>query len=134
MKSRTRRLALTAAFLASGLVAWLAIVRLNVPTVVDGYPLGEPANCAERCPRFRDAASAWLDTTVPGHARVDKIDLFVTNYRDADGSLILMTRSGGTDYIAVIRLADGSVRAIHVGCGVGIDPDRCFTIPPGAIP
>ena len=134
MKSRTRRLALTASFLAVGLVAWLAFARLNAPTVVDGYPLGEPAKCADRCPLFRDTASAWLDTTLPGHAKVDRIELFVPNYRDAAGNLILMTRSGGTDYIAVIHLADGSVRATQVGCGVGVDQNRCSTSPPLATP
>lgn len=136
MKSFRRLLAppAIALALAIALVGWLALVRWDVPTVVDGYPIGVPARCADGCPLFRDAASAWLDTAHPGHSRVDRIDLFVPNYRDRDGNVILMNRSGGTDYIAVIHLADGSVRAIQVGCGVGIDPERCFTSQPMTFP
>ncbi len=109
VKSRTRRLALTVSVVTVALIAWLALARLDIPTVVDGYPIGAVAACADRCPRFKDVASAWLDTAAPGHSPVDRIELFVPNYR------VVMNRSGGTDYIAVIHLADGSVRAIHGG-------------------
>jgi len=129
MKSRTRRLALTASFLAAALVAWLGMIRWSMPTVIDGYPIGPPAACADTCPKFAATASAWLDTTFPGHGPIVRIELFEPDCHDANGNLLLTNRSGGRDYIAVIH-ADGRVRAIQVGCGVGIDPDRCFTSSP----
>jgi hypothetical protein len=134
MKALGRRLAPLAILVAIALVAWLPLIRWGAPTIVDGYPLGTRAGCADGCPRFIAAASAWLDSAVPGHAAIDHIELFVPDYRDSEGNTILMNRSGGTDFIAVIHLADGTTRAIQVGCGVGVDPDRCFTSPPLAIP
>lgn len=129
MKPLRRRLLLGVGLSAVSLVAWLGMVRWSVPTVIDGYPIGQPAACADACPKFAAAASAWLDTTFPGHGPIDRIELFEPDCRDANGNLILTTRSGGRDYIAVIH-ADARVRAIQVGCGVGIDPDRCFTSSP----
>jgi hypothetical protein len=134
MKTLGWRLAPIAILVAIALVAWLPLIHWGAPPVVDGYPLGVRAGCADGCPRFNAAASAWLDSAVPGHAAIDRIELFVPDYRDSEGNRILMNRSGGTDFIAVIHLADGSTRAIQVGCGVGIDPDRCFTSAPMTIP
>jgi hypothetical protein len=134
MKALGRRLAPLVILMAIGFVAWLPLIHLGTPAVVDGYPLGSPAACADGCPRFNAAASAWLDTAAPGHAAIDRIELFVPDYRDSAGNQILTTRSGGTDYIAVLHLADGTVRAIQVGCGIGIDPERCFTSAPMTIP
>jgi len=134
LKTLGRRLAPLAILLGIALVAWLPLIHRATPTFVDGYPLGAGANCAESCPRFMAAASAWLDTAAPGHAAIDRIELFVPDYRYAEVNQILVTRSGGTDYIAVIHLGDGSTRAIQVGCGVGVDPERCFTSAPMTIP
>lgn len=134
MKSVGLRLAPLAIIVAVALVAWLPLIRWGTPTIVDGYPLGTRPGCPDGCPRFIAAASAWLETAVPSHAPVDQIELFVPAYRDSAGNTILMNRSGGTDYVAVIHLEDGKVRAIQVGCGVGVDPDRCFTTPPIAPP
>ncbi|HEX5823139.1 MAG TPA: hypothetical protein VFY18_01650, partial [Candidatus Limnocylindrales bacterium] len=134
MRSLARHLAPLAVLLAVALVAWLPLIQWGTPTVLDGYPLGTRAACADSCPRFTAAAVAWLDSAVPGHAPVDQIELFVPDYRDSAGNRILMNRSGGTDYVAVIHLADRSVRAIQVGCGVGVDPDRCFTSAPMTMP
>ena len=134
VKTLGLRVAPVAIVVAVALVAWGPLIRWGTPTVVDGYPLGTRVDCADGCPRFIAAASAWLDTAVAGHAAIDHIELFVPDYRDPQGNTIVMTRSGGTDFIAVIHLADGSVRAIQVGCGVGIDPERCFTSAPMTIP
>jgi hypothetical protein len=130
MKSLGWRLAPLAILIAVALVAWLPLIRWGTPTVVDGYPLGQRADCADGCPRFNAAASAWLDSAVPGHAAIADLELFVPDYRDSAGNQILISRSGGTDYVAVIHLTDGLIRAIQVGCGVGVDPDRCFTSAP----
>jgi hypothetical protein len=116
------RAALAAAVLAVALVGGLALVRWNVPTVVDGYPIGEAAGCADRCALFSAEASRWLDMDVPSHATIERIELFVPDYRDPRGDRIIVNGSGGTQYVAVMHLADGTVRAIEVGCGVGIDP------------
>ena len=73
-----------------------------------------------------------LDQTVPGHSPINRTDLLNPTYRTAAGDQVSLSRSGGTgDYVAVMSLADGTVRAIHVACGSGIDPDRCSTVPLG---
>jgi hypothetical protein len=134
MTTLRRRFLLAFVVLVAMLAVWLGTIRWSTPTVIDGYPIGAPASCADGCPLFVDAATQWLDTAAPGHAAVDRIELFQPDYRDANGNLLLTTRSGGRDYIAVIGLADGTVRAIEVGCGVGIEPDQCFTKPPMTAP
>ena len=134
MRSLTPRVVLTAAVLAVALVGGLALVRWRVSTVVDGYPIGEAARCANRCALFSAEASRWLDINVPGHATIERIELFVPDYRDSRGNRVLVNGSGGTQYIAVMHLAGGAVRAIEVGCGVGIDPSRCSTSPPRRFP
>jgi hypothetical protein len=134
MSSLRRPLLVVAVVLVAALGLWLGMARWSIPTVVDGYPIGAPASCADRCPRFINAAAAWLDAAAPGHAAVGRIDLFEPDYHDANGNVLLTTRSGGRDYIAVIHLADGTIRAIEVGCGVGIDPELCFTKPPMTVP
>ena len=92
--------------------------------VVDGYPLGDIATCEGGCQRFVDAASEWLDLALPGHALVVAAEVRRL------GVDILFTRSGSNgDFVVVLRLDDGSTRAIFVMCGVGIDPDRCSTMP-----
>lgn len=134
MTTLRRRLFLAAVILVAGLGLWLAMVRWSIPPVIDGYPIGRAASCGDGCQRLTQAAGAWLDTAAPGHATVDRIELFDPDYRDANGNLLLTSGSGGPTSIAVIHLADGSVRAIEVACGVGIHPDQCFTKPPMTVP
>lgn len=61
------------------------------------------------------------------------IEAYVPDYRTADGQRLLMTRSGGSDLIIVMRLEDGSVRAAYVACGAGVEPDLCFLGPPTGV-
>jgi hypothetical protein len=98
------------------------------PNEIEGYRLGQPAQCAPICGQFTDYASAWLDGESPGHAPVGSADVWTLDH-------IAFVRSGSRgDYVVVFRLEDGSVRAIFVGCGMGIDPDRCFTLPATQVP
>jgi hypothetical protein len=126
MRTPGRRLLPVAIAFVLAVAAWLGVFRFSTHTVIEGFPLGAPAACSDSCQRFSEAAAAWLDRVAPGHALVSRIELFEPDYRDANGNLLLTTRSGGRDYIAVIHLADGSARAIEVGCGMGIHPEMCF--------
>ncbi len=104
------------------------------PVVVDGYRLGEPASCQILCEDFGNEAIRWLDRVSPGRASIDRIELRASDIRNANGDRMLLIRSGSRgDYIVVIHLADGSTRAVYVGCGIGIDPDRCFSADPNEI-
>ena len=94
---------------------------------LDGLPIGEEVVGDAR---FEAFALHALDDQAPGHARVTSVEMFVPDYRSADGSVILTVRSGGSDLIVVVGLADGTRRAFYVGCGVGLDRERCFLGPP----
>jgi hypothetical protein len=48
-------------------------------------------------------------------------------FANEQGAPVLFTRSGGSTYAAVIKFGDGFRTAIGVGCGVGIDYERCFS-------
>ncbi len=103
-------------------------------TFIDGLPVGDAVACGvENCARFSDFALADLDSSEPDHAPVVAIEAYTPDYRTADGQRLLLARSGGYDLIIVLRLEDGSVRAAHVGCGVGVEPDRCFLGPPTGV-
>jgi hypothetical protein len=130
MRTVARRLMPVAVASGLAVAAWLGVFRFSTHTVIDGYPIGRATSCGDECQRLTDAAAAWLDTAAPGHAKVDRIDLFEPDYRDASGHLLLTSGSGGPTSIAVFYLANGTVRAIEVGCGVGIEPDQCFTKQP----
>jgi hypothetical protein len=115
------------------LVLGIVACQAGVPpqTFIDGLPVGESVACGdEDCGRFSDFALADLDTREPDHAPVVAIEAYVPDYRTADGQRLLLTRSGGSDLIIVLRLEDGSVQAAYVGCGAGVEPDRCFLGPP----
>ena len=98
------------------------------PNEIEGYLLGEPAHCAPICRQFTDYAATWLDDKAPGHSPIASADLWTL-----DHTFYLRSGSRG-DYIVVLHLENGTARAILVGCGVGIDPDRCFTLPAADLP
>ncbi|HEY8988579.1 MAG TPA: hypothetical protein VIM39_06120 [Candidatus Limnocylindrales bacterium] len=56
------------------------------------------------------------------------------DYRNAQGSFLIADGSGGKTYILVLALADGTVRAVQVTCGIGIEPDMCQSAPPTVVP
>jgi hypothetical protein len=112
-------------FRASVLLAVLSLaaVGCQTRTIVDGLPIGQRT---EGDSRFEAFAVATLDDLVPGHAPVEGVEMYTPDFRTPDGSVILVTRSGGHDLVVVLRLADGVVRAFYIGCGVGLDTERCF--------
>jgi hypothetical protein len=121
--------------LALGVIACQA--GIPPQSFIDGLPVGDAVAWDDVYEgyRFSDFALADLDSSEPNHAPVGAIEAYVPDYRMADGQRLLLTRSGGNDLIIVMRLEDGSVRAIHVGCGAGVEPDRCFVGgPPPYIP
>lgn len=38
-----------------------------------------------------------------------------------------VVRSGGSTYVAIVRFGDGSQTELLVGCGVGLDQEKCFS-------
>jgi hypothetical protein len=96
------------------------------PARVDGLPIGDKAPCgAGECDREIAFARGWLDAASPGHAPIRSVSVHLPDFRDDAGNHILMARSGGRTVVAVLRLEDGSIRAVLLGCGLGIEPDRC---------
>ena len=94
--------------------------------MIDGWPIGSESSCiaSERCPELLATARTGLDDRDPGHAAVVKVELHTEGVTvDADGNVILTTRSGGCCSVARFELADGSVKAIGVGFpGVSTTP------------
>ena len=124
----SRGLTIAALILGLGMVAACSLAPTADPPVVDGYPLGDIATCEGGCQRFVDAGREWLDREAPGHRPVASVEVRWL------GSRILLTRSGGNgDFVVVLRLDDDSTRAVFVLCGVGLDRDRCFTMPAGEL-
>jgi hypothetical protein len=105
----------------------LAAVGCETRTIVDGLPIGQRT---EGDSRFEAFALATLDDVAPGHAPVESVEMYVPDFRTPDGSAVIANRSGGHDLIVLLHLADGSVRAFYIGCGVGLDTERCFLGPP----
>ncbi len=128
--------------LALGVVACQA--GIPPQTFIDGLPVGDRATWGVRDgdratwgvrdgDRFSEVALADLDSSEPDHPPVVAIEAYTPDYRTADGQRLLLVRSGGNDLIVVLRLEDGSVRAVYVGCGAGVEPDRCFLGPPAGV-
>ena len=71
-------------------------------------------------------------TTLAAKKAGSQFDPAMTSLLCANGEQILLARSGGPTVAAVLRLEDGTIRAVLVGCGIGIDPDACAVIDPPA--
>jgi hypothetical protein len=117
---------------------WLVLTALTALVAacgsaprVDGIPIGERVECGGRtCDAEIAFARSWLDAAAPGHAPVRQIEIHAADYRNANGEQILLARGGGPTVAAVLRLEDGTIRAVLVGCGIGINPDACAVIDP----
>jgi hypothetical protein len=124
MASRHRRPGLVAT-VALGLV--LCGCGVTPDPLIDTWPVGASAACpdTQRCEALVAAGLAGLDARDPGHAAV-----VATELRDegvildpSTGHQILMARSGGCCAVLLVRLADGTTRAIGVGYpGISREP------------
>ena len=99
---------------------------------VDGIPIGALVDCGGTCDAEIAFARTWLDGAAPGHSPIRSVEIHAADYRNANGEHVLLARSGGPTVAAVLRLEDGTIRAVLVGCGIGIDPDACAVIEPPA--
>jgi hypothetical protein len=124
VSDKRRLAAIGGLLLGLAMIAGCALEPDSGPAVIGGYPIGDIASCQDGCGRFIGAAVAWLDQVAPGHPPV------VAAEARRLGIDVLMTRSGDNgDFVVLLRLDDGSTRVTFVMCGVGIDPDRCSTMP-----
>jgi hypothetical protein len=91
--------------------------RSTPDPVVDGWPIGPPADCATTpCQAWLAVAQARLAVRDPGHAEIVKATLHTEGTLVApDGGLQVFARSGGCCAVAVFELADGTVEALGVG-------------------
>jgi hypothetical protein len=125
---------------AEALQRWLVLAALTALVVacgaapkVDGIPIGERVDCGGgSCDAEIAFARSWLDAAAPGHAPVRQVEIHAADYRNANGEHILLARTGGPTVAAVLRLEDGTIRAVLIGCGIGIDPETCMVIDPPA--
>jgi len=101
---------------------------------IDGYPIGALATCEARCELYYAEARSWLDGVAPSHAEVAQVQAYVPDYRNAQGSFLIADGSGGQAYVMVLALTDGTVRAVQVVCGIGIEPDTCQSGLPMVVP
>ena len=89
------------------------------------YP-GEEYACSAlmRCADMRAEIERWAAASMDGHGPIAA----VTFHRmlDDQGRHLLLTRSGGGTYIAIVTFGDGSAVAVLVGCGIGVDTKACF--------
>jgi hypothetical protein len=82
------------------------------------------------CTRLEGAARSQLDMTSPGHAPVVAITLHLIGTTiGPNGERITMTVSEPT-FLFLLDLADGTHRAVSLGCGLDVTPDMdCFATP-----
>lgn len=122
---------------------WLMVVTLalgvlgcsTTQTFVGGLPIGQRVcvDAASGCNRFEDFARQTLDEQVPGHPDVLSVDIYAPDVRSESGERMMVSRSGGSDLVVVLRLADESAHAYWVQCGRGIDSDWCGLGPPSVV-
>ena len=87
--------------------------------IIDTWPVGEAVDCAQTpsCDELTRVGLVGLNERDPGHAPVAEARLHREGaFLDpTSGDTILVVRSGGCCQVLVVRLMDGSTRAIGVG-------------------
>lgn len=115
-------LAVLVAACDSGVDRRLAIDLNGIATY---YP-GRQVECSrvDRCGDVLAEVDAWVEL----HARPARTDHLVTLHEPAtvEGPAVI-TRSGGSTWVAVVTFSDGSRAAFIVGCGMGIAIELCFS-------
>jgi hypothetical protein len=93
------------------------------------YPDPETHDCAtvSRCGDLTAEIARWAARTVPELGEPASVTFH--GAIDDAGRHILLTRSGGGTWVAVVSWPGGTRRAVLVGCGVGVDPNPCFSEP-----
>ncbi|SRR5258705_8352355 len=93
------------------------------------YP-GETMACkpSMRCDDMRAEIDRWVAREMPDRGPVADVSFHTFVDEQGDGH-ILMVRSGGGTWLAVVTLAHGEQIGLSVGCGIGIDHDACFANP-----
>jgi hypothetical protein len=129
MRAMSKRLG-RAALLAMLLVACLAACEVAVDRSLaihsaagTVYP-GHQRPCSDRCDDMTAEILRWIDREAPGDAGLASLTWHTMV--DEAGNGVLMNRSGGSTWLAVATLTDGSRIPLLVGCGVGLDTERCF--------
>jgi hypothetical protein len=96
-----------------------ADVEAQQVQTIDGFPIGNPTPCVQHCAEWTQLARTALDQRDPNHAEIAVVRMFNEGHiPDLYGPGVLYTRSGRLT-VVVFDLADGSVRATGVYCGVG---------------
>jgi len=92
------------------------------------YP-GKPIACEQtsRCNDLLAEIDRWVARVMPERSPIAGVAFHT--FVDDRGRSILMTRSGGNTWLAVVTLADGAQIGLTVGCGIGIHPEACFVNP-----
>jgi len=102
---------------------------------IDGIPVGPEGRGGDGHSLNQDFAMAMLDQQWPGHAPMEGYGWFQPRYRDVDRDAnFVRTRPGYVDQVIVIKLTDGTVHALYIGCRENPDLDStnadCFLGPP----
>jgi hypothetical protein len=95
-------------------------------TIIDGFPIGGADSCGSSsdasfsCDTLKQAALETLDHRDPGHPQVVTYAVHGLDYANADFFPDGMPFYGnGAPQVMVMALADGSLRAVGIHCGVG---------------
>ena len=81
-------------------------------------------NADMRCPDMRAEIERWAAASAVDLGPI--VEVRFHGAVDDQGRHILLTRSGGGTYVAVVTFGDGSAVAVLVGCGIGVDTRACF--------
>jgi hypothetical protein len=95
---------------------------------VTGYgPMyaGDEVGCGTLggCRDLLAEVDAFVDEYEPGRGPVS---VTFHTLATAEGPAVVM-RSGGSTWMAIVTLNDGSRSALVIGCGIGIAVDMCFS-------
>ena len=83
----------------------------------------------ERCNDMLAEIERWTTRTETRSALAPPSAVTFHSAVDEGGNTILLNRTGGASWIAVVMYANGTQTSVLVGCGVGLQVDRCFSSP-----
>ena len=86
-----------------------------------------PCEPTMRCHDLRAEIDRWAARAAPEQRPI--LDIAFYTFVDEAGQSIIMTRSGGGTYLAIVTFGGGEQIGLKVGCGIGVDPKACFASP-----